>query len=97
MRAATRTMIMQAMKAMTTGLMDESPTRSSGVGSLLEGRGSLMVSWMPKRRAEDISEGHLWVDSQSLLVLYECLRFGYSSRPGRDMSSRMASLGLLLR
>ena len=40
------------MKAMTTGLIEESPVRCSGVGSLLVGRCSLMNGWMPERRFE---------------------------------------------
>jgi hypothetical protein len=40
---------MDTAKAITTGRKEESLSRSSGVGSLLERIGSLMVSWMQNR------------------------------------------------
>jgi hypothetical protein len=42
MMAATRIKTIVTMKAITTGLIDESPTRSLGVGSLLVGLCSLI-------------------------------------------------------
>ena len=39
---------------MTTGRKLESPVRSSGLGSLFEGRGSLMKGWMRKPVSVDI-------------------------------------------
>src|ERR1700736_4891960 len=48
MMAATRMITIVTRKAITTGLIDESPTRCSGVGSLVVGFCSLMDGWMPK-------------------------------------------------
>jgi hypothetical protein len=169
-------------KAMTTGRKDESLLRASGVGSLLDRIGSVMVIWMhgrvvgfafagairgrvlvrrrrsagcwsgcrlsgrlPDRRThdqkkiekedcdqdktadEDVrSKSHVrfmagkigrrdvsvlgvaFMHAHQLRRKVACVleivketevgvATGYSSRPGRDMSSRMASLGLLLR
>jgi hypothetical protein len=50
MMAATRMTIIATAKAMTTGRKDESLSRASGVGSLLEGMGSVIVSWMHDRQ-----------------------------------------------
>jgi hypothetical protein len=46
--AATRMTIIAMAAAMTTGRKLESPVRSSGVGSLFEGCGSLIQGWMRK-------------------------------------------------
>jgi hypothetical protein len=74
-------------KPMTMGRMDTSPTRCWGVGSLGVGFWSFMDGWMLKGQSglDELST----VDRGLLFPIY-------SSRPGRDMSSRMASLGLLL-
>src|SRR6266436_5349531 len=48
MMAATRMISIVTAKGITTGFMDESPMRCSGVGLLAVGFCTLMATWMPK-------------------------------------------------
>src|ERR1700692_669907 len=79
MMAATRMISIVTRKAITTGLMDESPTRCSGVGLLVVGFCSLM-EWLDAEATARVRWAGIRRDLFSLI---------YSSRPGRDMSSRI--------